>query len=75
MLQTPFSASVTHAARRGSFKPNPAAAAASKSSHDDQFQEFVGGPEGERGHDDDGADAIFDDEKRKVLTGPNPLHN
>lgn len=67
LFQLKSSTSSTH--DHGSFKP------VSASSH----QQFRGGFEaGNHDHHrvkDDDHDGVFDDEKRKVHTGPNPLHN
>lgn len=63
LLET--SSSADGSATSGTFKPG-SASELSKAKYNGVF----GGD-----HKDEDGDAVFGDEKRKVYTGPNPLHN
>ncbi|KAK6235501.1 hypothetical protein QUC31_019236 [Theobroma cacao] len=70
MLQQQLESSTDHgSARHASFKPVSAS-----SRHFRPLESSHGGFQGDAHRAKDG-DEVFGDEKRKVHTGPNPLHN
>ncbi|OMO81757.1 hypothetical protein COLO4_23432 [Corchorus olitorius] len=78
-LESSTTASPAHvhgSARHGSSSFKPVSASSSSSSrHQFRPVESHGGFQGDNHHQVQDGDEVFGDEKRKVHTGPNPLHN
>ncbi|GKU93479.1 hypothetical protein SLEP1_g7071 [Rubroshorea leprosula] len=70
LIEASESAARGSSARHGSFKTGNSAA-----SHEFSPIESNGVKGFERDHKGEDGDAVFGDEKRKIHTGPNPLHN